>query len=172
MNYTGDFKMKAYSYKSYIITASNKEEAIRSIISKKLKLPNLDKPITKKFLFHRTPPSIREKISKQGLIPQVGDSYKWHWEESYKPNQLPKCVFLTQGWIYDTTYDDDIWAVDVSKLNSKYIFKDPDQYIGSNDKCVVYTKKIPVSALKLVYEGSGKADVYKAPIKNILSTYK
>lgn len=61
MNYTGDFKMKAYSYKSYIITASNKEEAIRSIISKKLKLPNLDKPITKKNSYFIEPRLLLEK---------------------------------------------------------------------------------------------------------------
>lgn len=164
--------MKPFSYKGHIITASSKEEAIRIISKRMLKLPNLDKPITEKFLFHRTTPDIREKISKQGLIPKVGDAYKWHWEESYRPGQLPKCVFLTQGWIYDTTYDDDIWAVDVSKLNSKYIFKDPDKEMGSNDECVVYTKKIPASALKLVYEGSGKSDVDKAPIKKILRIFK
>lgn len=102
-------------------------------------------------------------------MPKIGDSYKEHWDGHFKPNELTKCVFLSDGRIYDTTYDDDLWVIEVSKLDKTKLFKDPDNYLMD---CLLYTGKIPTSAIKLVYEGSGEADVNNVPEKEILRKYK
>ena len=64
-------------------------------------------------LFHTSNPIFRNSIFKKGLIPSVGESYKMHYDES---DNLEKFVFLSKS-PYDTTYDDDVWAVDVSDIN-------------------------------------------------------
>lgn len=160
--------MKPFSYKGHIIQASSKDEAIK-IVAEKLKLQPISTPIKSKYLFHRSPPAFRASIVKQGLLPKIGDNYKWHWDEHFKPNELTKGVFLSDGRIYDTTYDDDLWVIEVSKLDKTKLFKDPDKDLMD---CMLYTGKIPTSAIKLVYEGSGEADINNVPEKEILRKYK
>lgn len=104
--------------------------------------------------YHTSNPYFRDKIEKEGLIPKVGDSYFCHWEGELfngkkveKPEDLPKYVFLAKE-PYDSTYDDDIWEVDESKLDMNYLDKDPGL-----PGAFVYSKRIPRSAIKLIYEG-------------------
>ena len=111
----------------------------------KYKLPRL--------LYHKAPITARQSIMKNGLIPSVGDSYKAHWNDR---EDLKPYVFLydhntVNNGEYDSTYDDDIYAVDVSQLDTKHIFNDPDN--GMNG-CFVYDIPIPTSAIKLVYKGT------------------
>lgn len=106
-----------------------------------------------KVLYHKSPISVRNLILKKGLIPTVGDSYKAHWDDK---DDLTPYVFLydhnaIKNGEYDSTYDDDIYAVDTSQLNKKHLFDDPDnEMIG----CYAYDMAIPTSAIKLVYKGS------------------
>lgn len=107
----------------------------------------------KKFLYHKSPISFRKSILKNGLIPSVGDSYRAHWNDK---EDLTPYVFLydhdlINGGEYDSTYDDDIYAVDVNQLDKKFLSRDIDTTMKG---CFVYSKKIPTSALKLVYKGS------------------
>lgn len=107
----------------------------------------------KKFLYHKSPISFRKSILKNGLIPSVGDSYRAHWNDK---EDLTPYVFLydhdlINGGEYDSTYDDDIYAVDVNQLDKKFLSRDIDKTMKG---CFVYSKKIPTSALKLVYKGS------------------
>lgn len=107
------------------------------------------------FLYHKAPVSVRKSIMKNGLVPSVGDSYRLHWEGE---EGLVPYVFLysheeIKGGEYDSTYDDDIYAIDVSKLDMDYLDKDPDEYMTG---CYAYRKIIPPSAIKLVYKGSKK----------------
>ena len=112
---------------------------------------------TKRFsvLYHKAPVSCRKSILRNGLTPSVGDSYKAHWDDM---DDLTPYVFLydhntINGGEYDSTYDDDIYVIDVSQLDLKYLDKDPDRYMRG---CYVYSMKIPPSAIKLVYKGSKK----------------
>ena len=106
-----------------------------------------------RFLYHKAPIAVRQSIMKNGLIPSVGDSYKAHWNDK---EDLNPYIFLydhntVNNGEYDSTYDDDIYAVDVSQLDKKHIFRDPDK---SMKGCLVYDIPIPISAIKMVYKGS------------------
>ena len=92
-------------------------------------------------------------ILKKGLLPSVGDSYKAHWDDK---EDLTPYIFLydhntINGGEYDSTYDDDIYAIDVSQLDKEHLFNDPD---GSMNGCFAYDIPIPTSAIKLVYKGT------------------
>lgn len=118
----------------------------------------IDEAIRYKFprlLYHKAPIAFRQSIMKNGLIPSVGVSYKAHWDDR---KDLKPYVFLydhntIDNGEYDSTYDDDIYAVDVSQLDKKHIFRDPDK---SMKGCLVYDIPIPTSAIKIVYKGSKK----------------
>ena len=104
-------------------------------------------------LYHKSPISCRMSILKKGLLPSVGDSYKAHWDDK---EDLTPYIFLydhntINGGEYDSTYDDDIYAIDVSQLDKEHLFNDPD---GSMNGCFVYDIPIPTSAIKLVYKGT------------------
>ena len=94
-------------------------------------------------LFHTSNPIFRNSIFKKGLIPSVGESYKMHYDES---DNLEKFVFLSKS-PYDTTYDDDVWAVDVSDIKLKH---DPDKELTD---AYVTNVSIDLSKLFLIYKG-------------------
>jgi hypothetical protein len=100
----------------------------------------------RKILYHSSSPENRISIMKNGLIPSVGDSYSLHWDgdENLKP-----LVFLSTE-PYDSTWDDDIWEVDVEGLT---LLPDPD-IDQINTRCV--DSIIEPYRLKLIYEGSGE----------------
>ncbi len=106
-------------------------------------------------LYHKSPSSCRKSILKNGLIPNVGDSYKAHWDYG---DDLTPYVFLydhntIKNGEYDSTYDDDIYSIDTKQLDLKHLKKDPDSGMRG---CFVYDSIIPASAIKLVYKGSKK----------------
>ena len=108
-----------------------------------------------RFLYHKSPIAFRKSILKTGLIPRVGDSYSAHWDDA---EDLTPYIFMydhetIEDGEYDSTYDDDIYAIDVSQLDKNCLFNDPDENMKG---CLVYTKPIPPSAIKLVYKGSMK----------------
>ena len=108
-----------------------------------------------KYLYHKAPISFRKSILRKGLIPSVGASYKAHWDDA---EDLKPYVFLydhnaVDDGEYDSTYDDDIYAVDVSQLDRKHIFRDPDKTMKG---CLVYDLPIPPSTIRLIYKGSKK----------------
>ena len=108
-----------------------------------------------KTLYHKAPVSVRKSILTNGLIPSVGDSYKAHYE--YKENLKPY-IFLydhnsVNGGEYDSTYDDDIYAIDLSKIDASRIRRDPDKGMRG---CYTYDETIPATAIRLVYKGSKK----------------
>lgn len=107
-------------------------------------------------LYHTANPVFREKIRKEGLVPQVGDSYFLHWEgELFNGKRveskadLPKYVFLSKE-PYDSTYDDDVWEVNAGGLLN---LKEDPGLPGA----LVCDEVIPPSELKLIYEGSGES---------------
>lgn len=108
-----------------------------------------------KYLYHKSGYFNRKSILKNGLIPQVGPSYQAHWDDA---ENLKPYIFLydhnkVPDGEYDSTYDDDIYSVDLSQLDKSHLFRDPD---SSMKGCWVYDKIISPSAIKLVYKGSKK----------------
>ena len=122
-------------------------------------------------LYHKAPVSVRKSILKNGLIPSVGYSYKAHWDDQ---DGLKPYVFLydyNEFGEYDSTYDDDIYAVDTKQLDKTHLNPDPDTHMKG---CFVYDNPIPTTAIKLVYKGSRKdsgdlsrhANIYRYNILN------
>ena len=104
-----------------------------------------------KYLYHKAPVNIRETILGEGLIPYVGDSYKSHWDDV---EDLKPYVFLydyDEWGEYDTTYDDDIYRVDITNLDMNHLFDDPDEYMKG---CYVYDLPIEPDDIELIYEGA------------------
>lgn len=110
-------------------------------------------------LYHKGNPIFRDKIEKEGLKVQVGDSYMIHWEDEKDADQLEKLIFMYDKNIdeYDTTYDDDIWEIDITKLDNSKIKGDPDRWMWKNKGCWVYADDIPREAIKLIHEGTGES---------------
>lgn len=102
-----------------------------------------------RYLYHKSSSSNRRSILERGLVPSVGYSYSAHWNER---EDLVPYVFLYDRDVldYDSTYNDDIWCIDVSKLDMSHLSNDPD--VGM-EGCYVYDVVIPPSAIRLVYEG-------------------
>lgn len=105
-----------------------------------------------KFLFHKSSISNRASIMHSGLKPQVGPSYFCHWDCK---TGLKPLVFLYDSNVleYDTTYDDDIYRIDTTKLDKQKIAKDPDKAMKG---CYVYDETIPPNYCEIVYQGSGR----------------
>jgi hypothetical protein len=103
--------------------------------------------------YHTSNPIFRDNILEEGLTPQIGDSYKLHYESWFTSNMGPVIFLILQEkdvepWC--STYDDDIWEIQVSKDIS--LFEDPSMKYPR-----VYTKKsITPTNLKLIYRGTGE----------------
>lgn len=108
-----------------------------------------------KHLYHKSAICNRLSILREGLKPQIGDSYRCHWD--YK-TALKPLIFLYDPLIleYDSTYDDDIYQIDISKLDKRRITKDPDKEMKG---CYVYSASI--TSYSLIYKGSGKDNLRK-----------
>lgn len=106
-------------------------------------------------LYHKSNPYYRQEIAKNGLLPMIGNSYRAYYDGIPK-RKLKPLVFMYDRNVteYNSTYDDDIWEIDIKQLNCRCIKKDMcPTLIG----CYIYNKPIPTSAIKLIYKGSGKS---------------
>lgn len=54
---------------------------------------------------------------------------------------------------YDTTYDDDVYKIDVQKLDKRRISRDPDKDMHG---CYCYSLQIATRCFTLVHEGTGE----------------
>lgn len=107
-----------------------------------------------KYLYHKSNPSNRHSILKNGLKPSVGLSYKMHYDEN---DNLTPYVFLydhdtIKNGEYDTTYNDDIYRIKTSLLDKEKLNKDIDI---SMEGCFVYSELIHPNEVELVYRGNG-----------------
>jgi len=110
---------------------------------------------TNRFVYHKSNPSFRDQIGKIGLIPK-GKSETWLSNTPISG----KVIFVTdsdneQDW-FDSTYDDDIYKIDTSKLNSVFYY-DPNFSWKKDYKHLITYEPIPASALELIYTGTGEA---------------
>ena len=111
--------------------------------------------IPNKKVFHQSNPMFRNKIEEQGLKVRAGECYKIY--AGYGEKCIP-AIFATnssnkRAW-FDSTYDDDVWEIDTTKIPNVKWYK--DRHYESRSKHIVTFENIPRDAIKLIYEGSGK----------------
>jgi len=111
--------------------------------------------IPKEKIYHQSNPMFRNKIEEQGLRVRAGECYKIY--VGYGEKCIP-AIFATnssnkRAW-FDSTYDDDVWEIDTTKIPNVKWFK--DRHFDSRSKHIVTFENIPRDAIKLIYEGSGK----------------
>lgn len=128
-----------------------REHLINEILSNKhLKQVNVGK-----YVYHKSNPYFRDEISRIGLIPK-GKSETWLSDTKING----KVIFATNSdnkndW-FDSTYNDDIYQIDTSKLNNEW-FNDPNFGFKSDNKHVITFQPIPLNAIKLIYKGDGES---------------
>jgi hypothetical protein len=106
-------------------------------------------------VFHQSNPMFRNKIEEQGLKVRAGECYKIY--AGYGEKCIP-AIFATnssnkRAW-FDSSYDDDVWEIDTTKIPNVKWYK--DRHYESRSKHIVTFENIPRDAIKLIYEGSGK----------------
>jgi len=110
---------------------------------------------TGRFMYHKSNPIFRDQIAKSGLIPK-GKSETWLSDTPIDG----KVIFVTDSanekdW-FDSTYDDDTYKIDTSKLNNVFYF-DPNFSWKNGSRHLITYEPIPASALELIYTGTGEA---------------
>jgi hypothetical protein len=109
----------------------------------------------KEKVYHQSNPMFRNKIEEQGLKVRAGECYKIY--AGYGEKCIP-AIFATntsnkRAW-FDSSYDDDVWEIDTTKISNVKWYK--DRHYESKSKHIVTFQDIPKEAIKLIYEGSGK----------------
>jgi hypothetical protein len=109
----------------------------------------------KEKVYHQSNPMFRNKIEEQGLKVRAGECYKIY--AGYGEKCIP-AIFATntsnkRAW-FDSSYDDDVWEIDTTKISNVKWYK--DRHYKSKSKHIVTFQDIPKEAIKLIYEGSGK----------------
>ena len=110
---------------------------------------------TGRFVYHKSNPAFRDAIAKVGLIPK-GKSEAWLSDTPISG----KVIFVTDSpneneW-FDSTYDDDVYKIDTSRLKNVF-YKDPNFAHSADTKFLFTYEPIPVSALELIYKGTGES---------------
>jgi len=104
-----------------------------------------------KFLYHTSNPSFRDSITKQGLIPK-GKSEAWLSDTNIDGEVIFAVNSDNKKDWWDSTYDDDIYRIDTTKLDNKW-YCDPN--FDMKDHRIITFEKIPSSSIKLIHKGSG-----------------
>ena len=106
-----------------------------------------------RYVYHSSNPIFRDKIDKEGLIPK-GKSEAWLSDTKIDG----KVIFAVnsdnkEDW-WNSTYDDDIYQIDTTGLKNVW-YNDPNFKI--QDKRIITFREIPLSAIKLIYKGTGES---------------
>lgn len=116
----------------------------------------LIKVIPSKYVYHTSNPIYRDKISKEGLIPK-GKSETWLLNTKINGRVIFAVNDNKEGYRFDSTYDDDIYKIDTSKINNEW-YNDPN--FDSDNLHLITFDKIPLNAIKLIYRGNFILDEY------------
>ena len=108
-----------------------------------------------KIVIHKSNPKFRDRISNEGLKASAGDCYKIY--AGYGEKCIP-AIFATnstnkRAW-FDSTYDDDVWEINTEMIPNVKWYK--DRHFESTKKHIVTFDNIPVDAITLKHEGTGK----------------
>lgn len=117
-----------------------------------------------RYLYHVAAPANRERIEQNGIVPHRGE--QWLSDTPIEG----KAVFATNSdnpkkW-FDSTYDDDIWRIDSTKIPDVVWYPDPNFTPKSYH---VYTHSlIPREAIELIKKGSGESLEESKKLRNIV----
>jgi hypothetical protein len=115
---------------------------------------DLVKAIPNKYVYHTSNPIFRDKISKEGLIPK-GKSESWLSNTKIDGKVIFVVSSNKKKYVFDSTYDDDIYQIDTTKLNNKW-YNDPN--FDSDGLHLITFENIPLNSIKLIYKGSFSLD--------------
>jgi hypothetical protein len=111
--------------------------------------------IPNKIVIHKSNPKVRDKISNEGLKVRAGECYKIY--AGYGEKCIP-AIFATNSTnkraSFDSTYDDDVWEINTEMIPDVKWYK--DKHYESRSKHIVTFENIPVDAITLKHEGTGK----------------
>jgi hypothetical protein len=98
-------------------------------------------------MYHTSNPLYRDSILEKGLTAQTGWSYKYNHGEDVKP-----AIFLSITYEnrFDSTYDDDVYEVDVTGLT---IISD----VKNKSHVLTYQNVISKECVELIYKGTGRS---------------
>lgn len=100
-------------------------------------------------LYHKSNPAYRDSILENGLIPSIGNSYR------EMGGIVPKVFAYNSNDpnLYDSTWDDDIYEIDVSNLEQDFFI---DSLYENDTRYLCTLLPIPATALILIYQGTGE----------------
>ena len=112
-----------------------------------------------KYVVHTSNPSNRDSIKEYGIRAVLGECYLIYADSNYgEEDECVPAVFATNSVkkkeLFDSTYDDDIWVIDTERANVQW-YKDA-HFDGGDTKHIVTFEDIPVDAIRLIYEGTGR----------------
>ena len=148
----------------------NLQESIRRILREDYS-PAGKEIIPNSIVVHKSNPIFRDNIMSEGLKVKDGECYKIYVGYGI---QCKPAIFATnstnkRAW-FDSTYDDDVWFIDTTKIPDVKWFI--DRHFGSTKKHIVTFQNIPSEALTLKYEGSGRNDFLEESMSEELSNEK
>ena len=151
-----DFRKKIVDF--YIDTELLKYDNLGNVVNEDYS-PAGKEIIPNEKVFHQSNPMFRNKIEEQGLKVKDGECYRIYvgYGTKCKPAIFATNSSNKRAW-FDSTYDDDVWEIDTTKIPNVKWYK--DRHFESRSKHIVTFENIPRDAIKLIYEGSGKGDEF------------
>lgn len=128
------------------------KELIKQLLRENLE-QKLEPEMVNNIVYHTSNPIYREKISKEGLIPKQETWGVGFGSDMNKELGDKKAIFASNGHeFYDSTYDDDVWAIYTNIFQTWY----HDRYVKNG----IYTyEPIHKNSIKLIYKGTGKSKI-------------
>lgn len=112
----------------------------------------------KKYIYHTSAPIFRDRISKEGLIPQ-GKSESWLSDTKIDGEVIFAINSGSLKDVWESGYDDDLYKIDTNNIKNKW-YKDPNFVTGiyASDKsdAIITFEPIPLNSIELIYKGSGE----------------
>ena len=151
-----DFRKKIVDF--YIDTKLLKYDNLGNVINEDYN-PAGKEVTPNEIVVHKANPMFRDSIMSEGLKTKAGECYRIYvgYGTKCKPAIFATNSTNKRAW-FDSTYDDDIWFIDTTKIPDVKWFK--DRHFESTKKHIVTFENIPPEALTLKYEGTGKGDEF------------
>lgn len=107
--------------------------------------------IPNKYVYHTSNPIFRDKIKKEGIIAK-GRSEAWLSDTKIEGNVIFAVNSDNKEDWWDSTYDDDIYKINTTKLTNKW-YNDPN--FDLDDNRIITFENIPIDSIELIYKGNG-----------------
>jgi len=104
-----------------------------------------------RYVYHSSNPMFRDKIAKEGLIPQ-GRSAAWLSDTKIDGEVIFAVNSDNKDDWWDSTFDDDMYQVDTTGLKNVW-YNDPN--FDVEDKRIITFEAIPLRSIKLIHKGTG-----------------